>query len=202
MGQGVEPLHDLRQVGIVGEQRVASGEDHFRHIRVIRDGIERRVDAAPRGTTRGVGEFAAEAVAAVDGTAARDQQQGPARVFAHEPRRGEDVRLLERVGDEARNRLILDGLWQDLQQQRVSRVAPSHAGREGSGHEQGERCRRLAHRLGEPLVEAEHPAQLARVADRLSQFALPAFRPHRGTVGLRGRDRRCRKRRLHARAAP
>jgi hypothetical protein len=86
VGHGVEATDDVGDPIVVEEQRIAAGEDHLHERRVAGDGLERRGDAGLRGPALGVGELAAEAVAAVDGTASRGEHEPAARVLVQQAR--------------------------------------------------------------------------------------------------------------------
>ena len=80
--------------------------------------------------------------------------------------------VTDRVRTEARGGNLLVPGRPNLGEQRVIRVAPTHAARAGAWHAQREaRAGTLCHRL--MFFEIQRAQQLARVADRARELGLP-----------------------------
>ena len=144
----------------------------------------------------GIGELAAEAVAAVDRTGAGRQQERPALVFLHQARCRERPRFLERIGHPAGRRGQLRPPRQDLAEERVVGIPTGHQIEEWTGDKEGKATGGAAGLGGEGGVEPEEPAELAGITDRGRQLDLPAFpggsplaEPLGRRTGRGGRDR-------------
>ena len=195
-GDGDNSSEELGETVVVEEERIASGEDHLADRRIGRDRTKRRGRAGRRDPMLGIGELAAEAVAAVDGTGAGRQQERPALVLLHQARRRQRRRLLKRIGHPAGRRGELRPERQDLAEERVVGIPMGHPLEEWTGDKEGKTTGSPAGLGGEGGVEPEEPAELVGIADGGRQLHLPAFpggtplaEPLGRRVGRRGRDR-------------
>ncbi len=125
-----------------------------------------------------VGEFAAEAVAAMHGTGPGADQQRPAVIFVQQAGGTRRGALAERISAEAGLFDQFAGAREHLQQQWIMRIAAAHAPHEAARHAQPE-ARGTGRRYGrvgaqrEPRVETEQMQQLERVGDGLRELPLP-----------------------------
>ncbi len=127
-----------------------------------------------------------ETVAAIDRTAAADDQQGPAVVFVNDSSRGIGrAGFAHRVATETGGFCQFLGARQHLQQQGVTGVPDPHPADKGQRHLQGKipACRRgITDLFGLQLQQRQ---QLFRRADDSAQLALPVFLlPDRQGIGL------------------
>src|SRR5690606_40716724 len=90
-----------RELGVGQRKRVAAGEDDFFDSGVGADALQRRLPSGGRSGLLGIGEVAAEAVAAVDRAAAGGDQQRPPVVLADHAVAGGGGTVTDRVQAEA-----------------------------------------------------------------------------------------------------
>jgi len=126
---------ELAEASIREAEGVAPAQDGLAQIGACAQGIDRRVPAAARRELVGIRERAAEAVAAVDRAGAARDQQRSARVLLDHSAVCEAV-LANRVGRETGNCLGLERTGQNLEQQRIARVAFTHTRDETARYEQ------------------------------------------------------------------
>ena len=164
----------LRQLGGGQRQRVAAGQDHLVDRRVGGNGRQRLFPGAAGGVFPGIVEMAAETIAAVDRAAAGGHQQGaPAVLLDHA---GGLLRraVADRVEAEPRNHPHLGIDRQHLPQQRVGRVARTHARGKAARYPQRELRQRLRRHAQVGGFQSQPGQQLGRVTDRLPPMRLPA----------------------------
>jgi hypothetical protein len=112
----------------------------------------------------GVGEFATEAVPAVDGAGAGGDEQRPALILLQQTRRLERLALGQGVGAEVGDCRQLRRRRHDLAQQRIGRIAAPHPAYEAQGDAQPEQRIGLAGGWKEPRIEVQGARQRLRMA--------------------------------------
>ncbi len=137
---------DLGQPAIGRRQRVAAAENDLFDRRI---GGDLPQDVLPRDPGQGlnVRKMPPEAETAMDGTDPTCYDQEPAFILSQKTGRAENPRFVQGIGHELRPPSrrpcgqFLDAR-QDLQQQRIQRIAGAHAGQIGLGNEHAETRRR------------------------------------------------------------
>src|SRR6185503_16483287 len=99
---------------------------------------EHRLPAVAQRRLLCIGEMSSKAVATVHGARTGRDDERAALVLVQEPRRGTAVEIANRVRAEARSLHQLRGARQNLQQQRIARIAVAHACDIAAGYAQWE----------------------------------------------------------------
>src|SRR5690606_12010936 len=180
----------IAQFGELGRgqgQRVAAGQDQLVDRWVFTKVPEGCLPAVRRSGLVGIREMAPETVAAVHRTRAARDEQGATGVLVQYPGSRASGEVADRIPHESVRSHEFGGPRQDLEQERVIRVAGPHARDEAGRYADREARIRPGQQAPGLRFEAEPAQQVERVGDRLAPELLPAFRLRgQGTCGYHG----------------
>jgi hypothetical protein len=109
----------------------------------------------------------------MDGTGSGRDQQRASVVFVQHAVVRSRGQIADRIVREAGHFIPFGGLWQHLQQQRIARVAASHARHETTRNAQRKSRIYSGQKSRCVLRQIEHAQQLARIGDRIPPCVLP-----------------------------
>ncbi len=177
------------QVGDVGERvaefgelcrrqrkRVAAGQDH------LVDGIvrahlrDRFAPAVGSGGLLRVGEMTAETVTTVHGAGASGNQQRTTNVFLQHALSGPGCGVPDGVANETRHVSQFLRPGENLEQQRVERIARAHACGKPTRDAHRETGVSRRQQFRGQMLELQQTQQFMRIGDRLAPELLPASR--------------------------
>lgn len=187
IGQGGQRAGELLQFGGGQGKRIAAAQDQLPKPPLFPQPGERRSEALGGGCLLGVGEVAAEAVAAMDCAGAGRHEQGAPLVLHQDAGAATGVAIAHRVSHEALDLEQLEVEREDLAQQRVVGIAGTHLRRVAAWHAHREAMRRLGRKARGELGQAEKIEQRPGFGESLAPGALPIARAERptGEVQLR-----------------
>ena len=162
-GKLVERIGQLREPPIAQAQRIAPAQNQLADAGVgAQPGKRGRPPRMQRGLF-GVRKVTAEAVATMHRARARRDDERATVILLQQALLGAAREVADGVGGVAGARDQLRGLRQHLQQQRIARIAATHARDEPARRAQGEALRRLDGGQDQGAIEAEDLAQLGGV---------------------------------------
>ena len=184
MRDGFQLAREFGKAAVGQRQRIAAAENHFRDRVIAGDVFQRRAPLVHAGIGIGVGEMAAETIAAMYGAGAGHRQQHPPPVFVQHARRRHGREIAHRVSAESLRRQALLGQRQYLPQQGIVRIAMTHACDEPARHPQRKKPGRGPGRR-QPFGPQPHSGQqFSRFGNGAGQLCLPRRHlPKNGSSG-------------------
>lgn len=165
---------------VVQQQWVSPAQDHFADRGVFREPADGTRGTIELGGVLSVGKVAAEAVAAVNGAGAGEQQQGAALIFPQETRGAHRCPFTDRIGAETRRAPKLFRERQDLAQQGILGIRRRHERDLAAWDQKAESLRHRACRGEQSPVQVQDTDEFFRTGDRHAQLLLPRMTSAQG----------------------